>query len=284
MSYLCYGQDEERKTASMAKRRTASLVWTDDEVQLLLKVTLDYKASVAADRPGFDWESSHSKYWDILQRFLDNYPSAEAASAMGKDFPHKKKDITKAQLTSKLKNMRTKYRQSAEAGQKNPRGRVVLLFYKMCETIWGSSPVIHPIYGGMETSDVSPETPTASEESLNEEIDNRRQQLDTSLANHRRNKLKRLRPSDVVQEDLEIKRQLLRQLETTDSQFINTIGRLSSSVDRMNSNIELLVQHLVGTSRHNYVPPPSPQPQPIGSTRGLEEFSPLTGLFKVELS
>ncbi|XP_062410311.1 uncharacterized protein LOC134100863 [Sardina pilchardus] len=269
------------------KRRTKSLVWTDDEVQLLLNITLDYKLSREAEN--VNWESSHRKYWDILQRFLDNYPSPDAASATGKYFPHKKKDITKGQLMTKLKVIRGKYRQAADAGQKNRHGRVVLLFYEQCQAIWGGSPSpdVHPISGGMETCDVSPETPTASEESLTtEEISAPgRQQLDASLPNHWRSKVKWLR-SDVAKEDLEIKRRLLRQLEMTDSAFINTVGRLTSSVDRMNSNIELLVQHLMGTSSREsrMPPPPSPQPQPFGSTRGPEEFSPVTGLFKVELS
>ena len=36
--------------------------WSDDEAELLLSVTLDYKVSKAAE--GVDWESVKSKYSD----------------------------------------------------------------------------------------------------------------------------------------------------------------------------------------------------------------------------
>ena len=45
----------------MAKIKTRDFfVWTDDEVELLLKVTHEYKALKAAEN--IDWESSQSKY------------------------------------------------------------------------------------------------------------------------------------------------------------------------------------------------------------------------------
>lgn len=40
-----------------------SPVWTDDEIKLLLRVTLDYKC--AKYKGNVKWESCHSKYADI---------------------------------------------------------------------------------------------------------------------------------------------------------------------------------------------------------------------------
>lgn len=79
----------------MAKRKTRDFfAWTDDEVELLLKVTHEYKMAMAAKN--IDWESSQSKYGDILEQYREHYPSAEEAMAMGKEYyPHKKEEITK---------------------------------------------------------------------------------------------------------------------------------------------------------------------------------------------
>ena len=81
-----------------------SFVWTDDEVLLLLKVTLDYKTAKTMEN--IDWESCQTKYSDILDLFNDQYPSQENASSIGKDYPHKKGELTKSILTSKLKHIR----------------------------------------------------------------------------------------------------------------------------------------------------------------------------------
>lgn len=70
-----------------------SLVWTDDEVELLLNVTLDYKKSMAAH--DVEWESVQRRYEDITDLFLKKYPSPEDASASRKDFPHAMDEITK---------------------------------------------------------------------------------------------------------------------------------------------------------------------------------------------
>ena len=82
----------------MAKKEQFS--WTDDETELLLNITLDYKTEKIAI--GIDWESIRSKYGDIWERF-----SAELArmieEATPGDFPHKPEEITKAMLSSKLK-------------------------------------------------------------------------------------------------------------------------------------------------------------------------------------
>lgn len=76
----------------MAKTRDF-LTWTDDEVELLLRVTQEYKTAKAAEN--VNWESVQSKYSDIFDRYLEQYPSPQEAMAMGKEFPHKKDGISK---------------------------------------------------------------------------------------------------------------------------------------------------------------------------------------------
>ena len=46
-----------------------SAAWTDDETELLLNVTLEYKTTKVFK--GLDWEGIRSKYVGILERFQD---------------------------------------------------------------------------------------------------------------------------------------------------------------------------------------------------------------------
>ena len=132
---------------SMAKS-TSLFTWTDDEVELLLKVTNEYKVSKTTE--GFDWESVQRKYSDILDRFreIDN------SRGSGKDFPHKGEEISKQCLTNKLKSIRLKYRQAVDTGKRSGHGRVVLLYYEHCEGIWGGSPATQQLAAGLESTDI----------------------------------------------------------------------------------------------------------------------------------
>ena len=46
-----------------------SAAWIDDEAELLLNVTLEYKTTEIFE--GLDWEGIRSKYAGILERFWD---------------------------------------------------------------------------------------------------------------------------------------------------------------------------------------------------------------------
>ena len=128
-------------------------VWTDDEVELLLKVTQEYKVK-KADK-NVDWKSVRSKYSNIWKQPKGQLPSdSEEAREMGKDLPHKKEEITKQAMTTKLKTVRLKYRQVVDSGWKSGHGRVVLLYFKWCERIWGGSPATKQISNGVETVDL----------------------------------------------------------------------------------------------------------------------------------
>lgn len=134
--------------ASSTRSRVESFVWTDDEVELLLRVTLEYKSTKLTEN--VDWETCVSKYSDIMDAFQAQYPREPTE----KDFPHAANMLSKAQVTTKLKSIRCKYRQAMDAGRRNGQGRVVLIFYELCEEIWGGSRVTRCIDAGIETTDL----------------------------------------------------------------------------------------------------------------------------------
>ena len=78
----------------------------------------------------------------------------EAARNSPKDYPHTKEQVTKQILSTKLKAIRLKYRQAVDSGRKSGHGRVVLLYYELCERVWGGSPATQQIDGGLESGDI----------------------------------------------------------------------------------------------------------------------------------
>ena len=61
------------KKAKSIEEGDKAFSWTGDELSLLLKVIIDYKAYQASN--GKDWETVKKKYEDIIERFLERYPS-----------------------------------------------------------------------------------------------------------------------------------------------------------------------------------------------------------------
>ena len=57
-------QQGRKKTSTKEKSKLDYFSWSDDEVELLLNVALDYKASKAMEN--IDWESCQNKYQDIM--------------------------------------------------------------------------------------------------------------------------------------------------------------------------------------------------------------------------
>lgn len=55
--------------------RKKDFVWTDDELELLLKVTYKYKVRLVVE--GIRWESVKIKYADILTLFQKNFQQAK---------------------------------------------------------------------------------------------------------------------------------------------------------------------------------------------------------------
>lgn len=141
-----------RKTWNMAP---GSFVWTDKESELLLNAVLEYKVNKTQE--SIDWESCQSKYVDILTLFFEQYPAE-----ISNEFPHVREDITWAILTTKIKAIRSKYRQAVDTGRRSGYGRVVLLYFELCEQIWGGSPATTTMPSGIETNDLDNSIPSPS--------------------------------------------------------------------------------------------------------------------------
>ena len=126
--------------------------WSEDKAQLLLSIVHQYKVRKLQDN--VDWESVKSKYEDIFDLFKNELPETEEeALALDKDY-HLKNEITKTILTTKLKNIRLRFRKAVDTGRKSGQGRVIFLFFDLCEKIWGGSPATEQITSGVETSDL----------------------------------------------------------------------------------------------------------------------------------
>ena len=105
-----------RKSSTLRKKENEAredFKWTDDESELLLNVTHDYKVKKVSEN--VDWESVKTKYDDILILMLQKLPNtAEEAQKSAKDYPHTKEKITKKVLTSKLEAICIKFREAVE--------------------------------------------------------------------------------------------------------------------------------------------------------------------------
>lgn len=143
-------------------------MWTDKETELLLNTILEYK--VQKTQESIDWESCQSKYVDILTLFLEQYPAENS-----NDFTHERGELTRSILTTKIKAVRSKYRLAVDNGRRSGYGRVVLLYFELCEQIWGGSPATTTMPSGIETNDLngslSVPSPTASSSSAVEPSD-----------------------------------------------------------------------------------------------------------------
>ena len=53
--------------SSRPKKKSRNFVWSDDEVELLLNVVLEYKTARTAEN--VDWQTCQTKYIDILDLF-----------------------------------------------------------------------------------------------------------------------------------------------------------------------------------------------------------------------
>ncbi|XP_047237960.1 tripartite motif-containing protein 15-like [Girardinichthys multiradiatus] len=221
--------------------------WSDEEVQLLLQVTLKYKTTKFEEN--IDWESCQSKYADIYKDYLEQYPVNGGAE--GKDFPHVKSAITKAQVISKLKAVRGKYRRAVDSGRRSGHGRVVLIFFELCKQIWGGSPATSTLEFGIETADFEARTedttPSDSRSStphsecneVSTAVKSRREMLQTKLRNQRQDRLKkRLNSDPALQEDLQIKRRMMDLLEESERRNAERLNKITETMENMTNCIK----------------------------------------------
>ena len=268
------------KKEESKKEKKKEFVWSDDEAELLLNVANDYKVSKAAE--SVDWESVKSKYDDICDLFIAALP--ENNNCVMKDFPHKKEQITKQIVSSKLKAIRLKFRQAVDSGRRSGHGRVVMIFYELCEKVWGGSPATEQIDGGIESTELVPKdmldsqgdtssnigvnadipvgyeilsngNPLLDEEEEDTEESNegrsvptketvkqRREFLDDKLKNYKQEKMKRKLPVDTqllgcAQEELQIKKRLVEQMDKMDKKYAENMERMSSNMEKLTESI-----------------------------------------------
>ncbi|CAI5658451.1 uncharacterized protein LOC102081299 [Oreochromis niloticus] len=246
----------------MANRsRTESYVWTDHEVELFLNLTLEYKT--AKTQENVDWETCQGKYADIHALFLEQYPSEKS-----QEFPHRKEDITRAIITTKMKAIRGKYRQAVDSGRKSGHGRVVLLYFELCEQIWGGSPATTAIPSGIETADVdtashrsesastssAPDISTVELSDVSDQaqsgdsdlptsvVKERRDLLNAKLKGHRQDRLKRRLSTEtqllnVAEVDIQMKKRILDMMETSERRASEHYSTLSVTLERLTSSI-----------------------------------------------
>ena len=71
-----------------------------------------------------------------------------------KDYRHTGDEMIKDILSNKMKAIRLKFRKAVDEGRKSGNGRVVFIYYELCEKIWGSSPATEQLDSGLETADI----------------------------------------------------------------------------------------------------------------------------------
>ena len=293
------------KTTAAKATDKKDFKWSDDEVELLLNVSIDYKVAQAAE--SVDWESVKSKYKDILQLYVDALP---ADGTTFKSYPHKKDEIKLLAISSKLKAIRTKFCQAVDSGRRSGHGRVVMIYYELCQELWGGSPATMQIGEGIESYDLtqssqgsSVPTPSTSENSSeqlsgstdesqveeDEEARNkdesddqavykrRREFLETKLKKHREENLKRELPVDAqllecAQQDLAMKKHLVEQADKVNEKFVANMEHMSKTMDKLTDSIadgfSMLRMMMCQQPTAMYPPPmyPSASPYTPGSS------------------
>ena len=143
-----------REKAQSSKE--SSFVWSDDEVELLLNITNEYKVEKLLN--AIDWESVTSKYAEITNRFIEVVEDYRASSEdSSKDYRHFGEEITTEKVATKLTAARKKYRSAVDTGRESGHGRVILLCFQTCQEIWGGSATVK-LGGGIETIDIGEES------------------------------------------------------------------------------------------------------------------------------
>ena len=151
----------------MAKESREYFTWTDDAVELLLSLTLEYKAEKSLQ----NWESIKSKYSDIHERFVAHLRSVDEGETPGfnKEYCHRPEEVTKAIISTKIKMVRLCYRKAVDSGRRSGQGRVVEIYYTICQEIWGGSPATEQVRSGLESGDLLEDTFDGGDMSANGE-------------------------------------------------------------------------------------------------------------------
>ena len=105
--------------------------WDDNVVKVMLECTLEFKSD--NEKLGKDWETIRSKYEEICSRM-------KAAGV--------RDDVTKERVAAKIKKVRASYKEAVDKGRRSGGGRLVLVWYDLCASIWGGSPAVNKLPNG----------------------------------------------------------------------------------------------------------------------------------------
>ena len=242
----------------MAAAADKNFMWSDEEINLLLHVVIDYTAGKAGE--GVDWESVRSKYEDVTKMFLEKYPGDDKEK-----FPRRteaSRSFNKDRIQNKLKRIKLNFRKAVDKGRRSGGGRVVTTFYEECCEIWSGAPAVESITGGIDTSSVDLDSsrelddgsvdslaenlPVASTEETesvtNDKVAERRQLLQKQLRGKRDSKLTKKLSTDnqllaVAREDLQLKRKVLDQMEEADKKHQKTMDPLLQGFTSLTSTL-----------------------------------------------
>ena len=104
-----------------------NMVWTDDEVKLLLETAISFKSKKSYK--GIDWESVKEKYELIKNDFLEAFPSENKPGFNGKLL------FTREKIAAKIKQMHVNYRKALDSGKQSGCSQVVVSFFDLCNQI-----------------------------------------------------------------------------------------------------------------------------------------------------
>ena len=102
-----------------------SFSFTDDEIQLLLKVFIEYKAK--REYCGVDWESVGNKYEKIHEKRFQQYPKNSTYGFSNSE--NAEPTLTVKRIIGKLKIIRKNFKKAVDTNKRSGGGRVALTFY-----------------------------------------------------------------------------------------------------------------------------------------------------------
>ena len=161
-----------------------------------------------------------------------------------------------------------------DTGKHTGHGCVMLLYYKLCESIWEGSPatrqLTQQLASSLESRDItatlqadgdadiataSSESPTdtsgkegdvSNNDSLTESqslhVKQRRNLLDNKLNNYKQEKLKRKLSQDgqlleYAKEDIEMKKRLVNHIEIMEEHYQDNMAKMSANMEKLSFNI-----------------------------------------------
>ena len=256
--------------------------WTDEESALLLQTVLDYKtAKISLDH---DWETVKSKYDDIAQLFISNYPKEKSG-----EFPNS--DIldafNKNRISAKIKKLKMGYKKAIDSGRKSGGGRAVGSLFEECNEIWAGSPAVEKLDGGLETASVnrdsfpstysdSPlgqgsESPTSSQETdyndaiiapMKMKMKRKKEELLETLNERRHAKCTKQAPAQeqllslakedsvMRKEDLELRKKSLELFESAERNFSNSLQQMSKDMAKTITDGFMMIATMFQQQQH----------------------------------